>query len=74
MAPTSSVPNMMNPAQVAANANRTTQLRRNVRQQTRMIDDRLNAQGIVSPVRKANARAKGYRGPLTRAELAKRVS
>ena len=42
----------------------------NVRQQSRRINERLNRQGIPTNARRSAVRAKGYRGPLTRAELA----
>lgn len=42
--------------------------------QTRRINERLDRIGVPTPERRRNARANGYRGPLTRAELAKRVT
>lgn len=42
--------------------------------QARRISSRLDSRGIVTPQRRAQARRNGYRGPVTRADLAKRVS
>ena len=42
--------------------------------QSRRINERLDRIGVPTPARRASARRNGYRGVLTRAELAKRVS
>lgn len=45
-----------------------------IQQQTAAVNERLDRLGIVSPARRRNARAKGYRGVLTRHELARQVN
>lgn len=49
-------------------------IRTAVAAQSQRINRKLDRIGVPTAARRANVRAKGYRGPLTRAELAKRVS
>lgn len=49
-------------------------IRQETGQQARRMASRLNQANVPTNARRAAVRANGYRGPLTRAELAKRVS
>lgn len=56
------------------NAMERTEIRNRTAEQSYRIGRRLDALNVPTESRRAAVRAKGYRGPLTRAELAKRVS
>lgn len=65
---------MPTPADIHAAA-----VRQGIRKQRRRIEDRLDAAGAprtieVTKERRASVRGKGYKGPMTRAELAATVA
>lgn len=56
------------------NAHARSEIRIRTAEQAYRIGRRLDDLNVPTNSRRAAVRAKGYRGPLTRAELAKRVS